>query len=766
MPETSEKGLTAAEVAALTESGQVNAVKSSTSRSFADIVRANVFTLFNGIIFAAMVMVLVTGSWRDAVFGLVILINTGIGIITELKAKRTLDKLSILVASDYLVRRDGKDVEVPHNEIVLGDLMWIRSGEQVPADAQIVRTWGLELDESMLTGESRTVRKNEGDDIYSGSTAVSGMALVKVNAVGAHSYAATLTAQAKVYKKTVSDLNKGINTILKFMTFLVVPLCVLLIWSQVHAVGGWDVAVSTGQWRSAVVSAVAGVVGMIPEGLVLLTSLNFALAAIRLARKNTLVQELESVETLARVDCLNLDKTGTVTDGGIMLNEIRMLDGIGANTVDEHAVKQALYDLSNEGQPNGTGLAILNGLGKQGFSAGPVAARVPFSSARKWSSIADDGAVWTMGAPEVVLSHLDGDYAAVLRLVNDSAHDGNRVLLIARHDGKAPADYESDPAIDPASRPVALVLCSEHIRDDAEATLAWFREQGVRCRIISGDNPVTVGAIARKVRLTGDAEPRFMDARELPADITELAKVLENVDVLGRVLPDQNKAIVQALHLGDHVVAMTGDGVNDALAIKEADLGIAMGNAAPATKAVAQVVLVDSKFSHLPDVVARGVHPRACAEHAPLHSGLPQARGALRVAGRHRHGSVDSRRFVAVAEVHGLGRTAFRRAAGHASWRQRDYPADDGHLRTGARGPAAQLVERRSGIGVRRGGRGRPVHSARRAFLRARDTVRRNARGDGRRACGVRHRFRAVPVVRAENGRHFLTFQEDTPVLK
>ena len=543
MPETSEKGLTAAEVAALTESGQVNAVKSSTSRSFADIVRANVFTLFNGIIFAAMVMVLVTGSWRDAVFGLV-----------------------ILVASDYLVRRDGKDVEVPHNEIVLGDLMWIRSGEQVPADAQIVRTWGLELDESMLTGESRTVRKNEGDDIYSGSTAVSGMALVKVNAVGAHSYAATLTAQAKVYKKTVSDLNKGINTILKFMTFLVVPLCVLLIWSQVHAVGGWDVAISIGQWRSAVVSAVAGVVGMIPEGLVLLTSLNFALAAIRLARKNTLVQELESVETLARVDCLNLDKTGTVTDGGIMLN----------------------------------------GLGKQGFSAGPVAARVPFSSARKWSSIADDGAVWTMGAPEVVLSHLDGDYADVLRLVNDSAHDGNRVLLIARHDGKAPADYESDPAIDPASRPVALVLCSEHIRDDAEATLAWFREQGVRCRIISGDNPVTVGAIARKVRLTGDAEPRFMDARELPADITELAKVLENVDVLGRVLPDQKKAIVQALHLGDHVVAMTGDGVNDALAIKEADLGIAMGNAAPATKAVAQVVLVDSKFSHLPDVVARG----------------------------------------------------------------------------------------------------------------------------------------------------------------
>ena len=619
MPETSEKGLTAAEVAALTESGQVNAVKSSTSRSFADIVRANVFTLFNGIIFAAMVMVLVTGSWRDAVFGLVILINTGIGIITELKAKRTLDKLSILVASDYLVRRDGKDVEVPHNEIVLGDLMWIRSGEQVPADAQIVRTWGLELDESMLTGESRTVRKNEGDDIYSGSTAVSGMALVKVNAVGSHSYAATLTAQAKVYKKTVSDLNKGINTILKFMTFLVVPLCILLILSQIHTVGGWGTALSTGEWRQAVVSAVAGVVGMIPEGLVLLTSLNFAVAAMRLARHNTLVQELESVETLARVDALNLDKTGTITDGGIAFNRLVMLDS--ANAAAEQAATQALYDCCNEEQPNGTGQAVLAGLKAQGYGAGAVESRVPFSSACKWSAVRKSGETWYMGAPEVIISALEGDYSSVLQQVNEYANDGNRVLLVAR--STAPlsegscrqkrlrgavegANVSDGRQLDVQAEPVALVLCSEKIREDAERTLAWFREQGVRCRVISGDNPVTVGAIARRVKLTGDHEPVAMDARELPEDVNELARVLENVDVLGRVLPDQKKAIVQALHTQNHVVAMTGDGVNDALAIKEADLGIAMGNAAPATKAVAQVVLVDSKFSHLPDVVARG----------------------------------------------------------------------------------------------------------------------------------------------------------------
>ena len=615
MPEIGATGLTPKEVVQRIESGQSNAVKTSTSRSVQDIVRANVFTLFNGIIFAAMVLVLITGSWRDAVFGFVIIINTGIGIVTELRAKRTLDKLSILVASEFLVHRDGRDVEVPHNEIVLDDLLWIRAGEQVPADGQIIQTWGLELDESMLTGESRTVRHKVGEQVYSGATAVSGMALVKVNAVGSHSYAATLTAQAKVYKKTVSDLNKGINTILKFMTFLVVPLCILLILSQIHTVGGWGTALSTGEWRQAVVSAVAGVVGMIPEGLVLLTSLNFAVAAMRLARHNTLVQELESVETLARVDALNLDKTGTITDGGIAFNRLVMLDS--ANSAAEQAATQALYDCCNEEQPNGTGQAVLAGLKAQGYGAGAVESRVPFSSARKWSAVRKSGETWYMGAPEVIISALEGDYSSVLQQVNEYANDGNRVLLVAR--STAPlsprsglrgavegANVSDGPQLDVQAEPVALVLCSEKIREDAERTLAWFREQGVRCRVISGDNPVTVGAIARRVKLTGDHEPVAMDARELPEDVNELARVLENVDVLGRVLPDQKKAIVKALHTQNHVVAMTGDGVNDALAIKEADLGIAMGNAAPATKAVAQVVLVDSKFSHLPDVVARG----------------------------------------------------------------------------------------------------------------------------------------------------------------
>ena len=652
LPEVSEQGLTQSEVFDAVNRGFVNVTNNRTSRSVLSIVRANVFTLFNAIIFAAMVVVLATGSWKDAVFGFVILINTGIGVVTELRAKRTLDRLSILVASKSIVRREGKNVYVDHSGIVLGDLLWVRSGDQVPADANVVKSWGLEMDESMLTGESVTVRKAADDFVYSGSTAVSGIALMRVTAVGDNSYASKLAAQAKVYTKTISDLSRGINTILKWMTIVVVPLCVLLVWSQINKVGGFAVALQTGQWKSAVVSAVAGVVGMIPEGLVLLTSLNFAVAAMRLARKKTLVQELESVETLARVDCLNLDKTGTITDGGIAFVGVDLI-GDDSNRL----VNQALFDLSNEENPNATGSAIMEGLKNQGVSsASSVSARLPFSSARKWSAIRyalKDGRfeTWYMGAPEVLATaicarkssvvssdlhgsiapevseggisdsavagdspldncHLTDSFKQILNRVNEYAQQGNRVLLLAvaySDSGDSNnATFSSSPVVSTSARPVALVRCSEKIRADARQTLAWFRQQGVRCRVISGDNPTTVASVAEKVGLTGNSKPVSMDARQLPKDINQLAEVLENVDVLGRVLPDQKKAIVQALHSKGHVVAMTGDGVNDTLALKEADLGVAMGNAAPAAKAVAQVVLVDSRFSHLPDVVARG----------------------------------------------------------------------------------------------------------------------------------------------------------------
>ncbi|MFP1710943.1 HAD-IC family P-type ATPase [Gardnerella vaginalis] len=661
LPEVDESGLNADEVSYAVENGDVNITTNRTSRSVMSIVRANVFTLFNAIIFVAMVVVLATGSWKDAVFGFVILINTGIGVVTELRAKHTLDRLSILVASRSIVRRGGKNVFINHCDIVLGDLLWVRAGDQVPADVQVLESWGLEMDESMLTGESATVRKAAEDLVYSGSTAVSGIALTRVTAVGSNSYAAKLAAQAKVYTKTISDLSRGINTILRWMTIVVVPLCILLVWSQISKVGGFALAWQTGHWRSAVVSAVAGVVGMIPEGLVLLTSLNFAVAAMRLARKKTLIQELESVETLARVDCLNLDKTGTITDGGIAFVGVDLLDDNLSGAVKQSSavafdlndglrgfVNQALFDLSNEENPNATGIAIMEGLGSkdtfskglndknvenQGVSSGQVINnRLPFSSSRKWSAINykhKDGSfeTWYMGAPEVLVSAIrefrdcsdgnsDSNYSnmrsheqfdRILHSVNEYAQKGERVLLLALDDSDS-CDYtfSDSPIISSNARPVALVRCSEKIRSDARQTLAWFRQQGVRCRVISGDNPITVAAVAEKVGLTGDSKPVAMDARNLPKDVNQLSQVLENVDVLGRVLPDQKKAIVQALHAKGHVVAMTGDGVNDTLALKEADLGVAMGNAAPAAKAVAQVVLVDSRFSHLPDVVARG----------------------------------------------------------------------------------------------------------------------------------------------------------------
>lgn len=639
LPKVEVDGLSDEEVAEAVSRGDVNITSKQTSRSLMDIVRANVFTLFNAIIFTAMVVVLATGSWKDAVFGVVILVNTGIGIVTELKAKRTLDRLSILIAARAMVRRGGENIEIAHKDIVLGDVLWLRAGEQVPADVEVLESWGLEMDESMLTGESATVRKAQGDDVYSGSTAVSGMALTRVTAVGEHSYAAKLAAQAKVYTKTISDLSRGINTILKYMTMVVVPLCVLLVWSQMHKVGGFVEAWQTDAWRGAVVSAVAGVVGMIPEGLVLLTSLNFAVAAMRLARKQTLVQELESVETLARVDCLNLDKTGTITDGGIAFVGVENLDNSSVEISLQTSLQtnQALFDLSNEENPNATGVAIMQGLGAQGVAASVhVSNRLPFSSARKWSAVqyvqsSGERATWYMGAPEVLLSAINyANTNELLEKVNSYAEQGERVLLLAKVSSESSTvsresstvssvdssslssvtetdkTFGNSPTICANAQPIALVRCSERIREDARKTLSWFREQGVRCRVISGDNPRTVAAVAAKVGLTGDRKPVAMDARKLPEDINELAKVLENVDVLGRVLPHQKKAIVQALHTQGHVVAMTGDGVNDTLALKEADLGVAMGNAAPAAKAVAQVVLVDSRFSHLPDVVARG----------------------------------------------------------------------------------------------------------------------------------------------------------------
>ncbi|MFC8733999.1 HAD-IC family P-type ATPase [Luteimicrobium sp. NPDC057192] len=622
---TTPAPLTDAQVAERVAAGHVNHVRRASSRSLGAILRANVFTLFNLILAIAAALVLATGSWPDAVFAVVMVVNAGIGIVTEYRAKRTLDHLSLLTESPARVRRSGADgareVEVSLAEIVLDDVLLLATGDQVPADGSVLEVAGLEIDESMLTGESRSVRKQVGDDVLSGSVVVAGSASVHVTAVGADSYAQRIATEARRFSVARSELRDGINKVLAVVSVAIVPIALLLAWSQLRATGGLSESVSSGAWRDAVVAAVAGVVGMIPEGLVLLTSLNFALAAILLARQGVLVQELPAVEVLARVDVLCLDKTGTITDGTIGLRDRHVVlpgdgadDAARASRVD--GALGVLAALAADPGANATALAAGEGIDQAPATATDA---VPFSSARKWSAVRTAEHAYVLGGPDILLGGRDDDAARdTLAVVRSAAGEGARVVLLA----EAPAGLpDPDHPLPRDLVPAVVCVLGEHVRPDAEQTLAYFHQQGVRTIVISGDDPETVGAIATGVRSggpdQGDAPLAGYDARQLPAvadvdgkpdpeQLAALAEVLDEHGVYGRVRPEQKRAIVHALQSRGHVVAMTGDGVNDALALKDADLGIAMGNGAPATKAVARLVLVDGRFSTLPGVVGQG----------------------------------------------------------------------------------------------------------------------------------------------------------------
>ena len=579
-PETPPQGLTAAEVAERTARGQTNDSGVRTSRTLTEIVRANVFTRFNAILGTMLGLILVFGSPADGLFGIVLVVNALIGIVQEYRAKRTLDRLAVLSAPIARVVRDGVPVEIPVERVVLDDLLAVRSGDQVPADGIVRASDGLELDESLLTGESDPILKEADDDVLSGAIVVAGSGRFQATAVGADAYARKLAAEARRFTVTHSELVAGINEILKYVTWVLVVVGPLLFFRQLQ-----DQSLS-----NAVSGAVAGVVGMVPEGLVLLTSIAFGLAAVTLARRKVLVQELPAVEGLARVDVVCLDKTGTLTEGIVEFERIELLD---AGT-EEAVVHAALGALNHDEGGNATQEAIAGA-----FPAPTEWERegiVPFSSARKWSAAAyGSNGVWVLGAPEMVW--IDASDAARQR-ADELASTGNRVLLLARGDALAGEELPT------ALRPVALVLLQEKVRPDAAETLAYFHEQGVALKVISGDNPRTVGAVARRVGLPDAGEP--VDARELPEDIDELADVLDGHAVFGRVTPQQKRAMVKALQSRGHVVAMTGDGVNDALALKDADIGVAMGSGAAATRAVAQLVLLDSQFATLPGVVAEG----------------------------------------------------------------------------------------------------------------------------------------------------------------
>ncbi|WP_159499215.1 HAD-IC family P-type ATPase [Microbacterium sp. 18062] len=597
VPTPEEVGLRAAEVADRVRDGRVNAYEADSSRSVWNIVRANVFTLFNGIVGACFLVLLLVGRWQDALFGLAAFANAIIGTVQEFRAKAALDRLALLNAPRARVRRDGEESEIVPTEVVQDDILVLRAGDQVAADAVVVSSRGLQIDESMLTGESDAVDKRPDDEALSGSVVVGGEGAAQVNRVGADSYANRFQVEAKRFSLVSSELRSSVNRVLKWVSWGIGPIGLLVLNAQVMVAGGWATIFDEGRWVQAVVNTIASLTAMIPLGLVLMTSIAFAVGAAKLAGKNVLVNELPAVEGLARVDMICLDKTGTLTAGEITFDGVHPLPDAADGWEDALAWYGAAPDA------NATARCLQEPY-PVAASRTP-AATIPFSSARKWSAVAfEHGPTWVLGAPEMVFGDPATDAASPLgSVVTRLASSGLRTLVL----GYAPtalteADVEAERL--PADlRPAVVVTFGERVRPDAAQTLAYFREQGVGVRIISGDNPRTVAAIAREVGLD---VPEGYDARTLPTDDDALAEVLETHTVFGRVTPEQKKDMVVALQSRGHTVAMTGDGVNDALAIKTADMGIAMNSGAAATKAVARIVLLDGRFSHLPDVVAEG----------------------------------------------------------------------------------------------------------------------------------------------------------------
>jgi cation-transporting P-type ATPase E len=572
-------GLSSAEVAERRSRGLGGAGPDRTSRSVAEILRANIFTRFNLILGILLAVILAVGQPQDALFGIVLVSNAVIGIAQELRAKRTLDRLAVLSAPRARVIRDGAAQDIDIADLVVGDLIDLRAGDQLVADGMVRESESLQADESLLTGEQDPVGKQAGDQLLSGSFVAAGSGGYQATAVGTEAYARKLAAEARRFAVVRSELIDGVNRILRYVTWAIVPVAVLLMISQLHA---------RQTTRQAITGTVAALVGMVPQGLVLLTSVAFGVAAVTLARRRVLVQQLPAVEGLARVDVVCLDKTGTLTDGAIAFDSLTSLDG-------QAPAEAALGALADDENPNPTLAAIGRAFPPPDGWAREAA--VPFSAARKWSAASFAGhGTWVLGAPEMVLP---AGERTLLTQAADLAAGGRRVLALART-GR-PVNGESLPA---DLRPVAFILLSERLRPDASDAIAYFAAQGVAMKVISGDSPLTVGAVAKAAGLPDAGDP--VDARHMPDDPDALGRLLEERSVFGRVTPHQKQAMVTALQARGHTVAMTGDGVNDVLALKLADLGIAMGSGAPATKAVAELVLLDGRFAALPGVVAEG----------------------------------------------------------------------------------------------------------------------------------------------------------------
>lgn len=579
-------GLTNDQVTKRIEEGQVNANENPNTRTYKEIIRENTLTFFNFLNVVLLVIVLLVGSYKNSMFVVIIIINTVIGILQEIRAKKTLDKLAILAESKITVLRDNELKVISTEELVLDDYIMLKTGDQVPADARVLEGQ-IEVNESLLTGESDNLSKAAGDELFSGSFVTSGEACCQVVHVGKDNYASQITSEAKEFKRHNSELRNSLNAILKVISIIIVPMGLLLFYKQFYLVGD--------SIQDSVVSTVAAVLGMIPEGLVLLTSVALTLGSLVLAQKKTLVQELYCIETLARVDTLCLDKTGTLTEGSmcveqavpyieeteedISLSEIeRIMGNLMAVLKDQNATADALhkrFTIKKDMKPKCT---------------------ISFSSDRKYSGASfEEWGTYLMGAVQFLFPQ--GNEKLKERC-ETYAGQGLRVLVLAHSQSVV-----EGPELPEGLKPIALLLLTDVIREEAPDTLQFFDSQGVDLKVISGDDPVTVSAIAQKAGLKN--ADRYVDATTLYCQ-EDIEKAVAEYSVFGRVTPQQKKEMVQALKSQGHTVAMTGDGVNDVLALKEADCSVAMAQGSDAAKNIANVVLLDSNFASMPHIVNQG----------------------------------------------------------------------------------------------------------------------------------------------------------------
>lgn len=634
MKEVTMTGLTNEQVQQRIEEGKINANENPNTRSYKQIIRENVLTFFNFLNLALMIMVLLVGSYKNSMFMGIIVINTVIGIIQEVRAKKTLDKLAILTESKAVVLREGKKWSISTEKLVLDDILFLKTGDQVPADAKVLEG-SIEVNESLLTGESDNLQKNEGDELFSGSFVTSGEACCQVIHVGKDNYASQITSEAKEFKRHNSELRNSLNAILKTISVIIVPMGMLLFYKQYYIAGNGI--------RDAVVNMVAAVLGMIPEGLVLLTSVALTLGALTLTRKNTLVQELYCIETLARVDTLCLDKTGTITAGTMCVEQVQpYVEGMeikapdGANVSESESTingaegeTKELTELAAseiQGAEN-TGLTVsgaqleltmgeiervmanmMSVLKDKNATADalhkrfsrrtdmPVDHCIPFSSDRKYSGVAfKEEGTYLMGAAQFLFPDGNED---LMKQCSAYGKEGLRVLVLAHS-----PNLNQENELPEGLKPVALFMLTDIIRDNAPETLAFFKDQGVDLKVISGDDPVTVSAIAKKAGL--ENADKYIDATTITTP-EDMERAVAECSVFGRVTPQQKKEMVLALQKQKHTVAMTGDGVNDVLALKEADCSVVMAEGSDAAKNIANVVLMDSNFAAMPEIVNQG----------------------------------------------------------------------------------------------------------------------------------------------------------------